>query len=140
MLQLGLGMERGIVFGFESKYLPWASSEVLQLIQTYPARPQRFLCFPVKAAVEDKRCASPGLGHLTLPAGLGLAFQRTPSKRGHSCAQCVCVSPMTQNVLKPSLPSSFSRRGLRGVRSLWLPDPASPCPRAIYTRACNQQH
>lgn len=113
------------MFGFESKYLPWASSEVLQLIQTYPARPQRFLCFPVKAAVEDKRCASPGLGHLTLPAGLGLAFQRTPSKRGHSCAQCVCVCVSHDSKCTETISTFFFQpeRAQRGQE----PVAARPC-------------
>lgn len=42
-------MEKGMVFGFESKYLPCLSAEVLQMMQAYPVRTHMFLCFPVKS-------------------------------------------------------------------------------------------
>lgn len=48
-LQMDLGMEGGIVFGIDSKYLPCLSAEILQMMQTFPARTQIFLCFPVKS-------------------------------------------------------------------------------------------
>lgn len=94
------------------------------------------LFFPVKSSNKYLAC-SPGLGYLTLPLGLGLAFQLPASMDTVlPSAQCVDVSPMTSDVLKPAMPSS-SLRGLVQVRSLCIPDPATPLSQSAHS---NQQH